>query len=381
MLRLPGQSRNTKATHRAVAACLLGLGLGLAQDFGTADLPVDLADAGTKILGALNKTPGAGSRNLGYSEGPACDAGGSLYFTEDNAGNQTGNIWKVTPGGQASNFYDGPGLPNGLEFDNQGKLFSAEKGGIATYDKTGGQSRALIPMIMTPALDAAKRLNDLSIASNGSMFFTNHSQGNQFFFRDASGKVTTYNQNDAVGVATPNGAEYIEEKKMLLVTGDGAKKVFRFDVKDDGTVTNRTDFVGRIAEPDGLTLDEKGNVYVASYGDGTLYVYGPDGGTGPNKDKPIGSIKVGAGAPGNVSNCVFGGADGKTLFITGNGGAYKVRMKVGGRARPGASTLQRARYRLSAPAAHAAAAGYALDGRRARARMPASPLFPWLPAR
>jgi gluconolactonase len=367
MLNSPRDLRNLQVTHPApkAAAWLLGLamipGLAAAQDFGTHTLPADLADAGVKVQGALRKDPKT-NRNLGYSEGPVGDAEGNLYFTEDNAGGATGNIWKVTPAGVGSIFYTGPGMPNGLEFDNQGKLFSAEKGGIAMYDKDDSKTRTMIPM--SPALDAGFRINDLTISSNGSMFFTNHAQGDQYFFRDPSGTVTKYNNSGVLGIKTPNGAEYIEEKKILFVTGDGLGKVFKFNVSDNGTVSNRTEFAN-VKEPDGLTMDEKGNLWVASYNDGAICVFGPDGGT------ELGRITVNGGKSGNASNCVFGGVDRKTLFITGNGGAYKIQLKVAGRVRPGSVSIARnARYTL-APAAKRDGA-YTLEGRKVARNLPAT---------
>jgi gluconolactonase len=372
----PQGSRNLQATLVALA---LGSGFAWGQDFGTAELPADLADAGTKVLGAMNKAPNGG-RNLGYSEGPVGDAEGNLYFTEDNAGGATGNIWKVSPTGQASNFYNGPGLPNGLEFDNAGKLVSAEKGAIAVYDvKVGGSSRTVLPMDPADALKASYRYNDVTIASNGGMFFTNHAFGNQILYRSPAGKVTVYTYADnqaptSMAVKIPNGPEYIEEKKMLLVTADGPAKVYRYDVADDGTLSNKTEFAS-VAEPDGLTVDEKGNIYIASYNDGTIYVYGAAGG------KFIGKIKVGTGSSGNASNCAFGGVDGKTLFITGNGGAYKVQMKVKGRTRPGTVGLRHGRALFAAPAQRTAAAGFSFDGRRVDARLPAALLLVKAPAR
>ena len=350
-----------RGARTTAALLLLAAAFASAQDFGSHTLPAELADPAAKVVGAMNKAPNNG-RALGYSEGPACDSEGNLYFTEDNAG--SGNIWKLATTGATSNFYNGPGLPNGLEFDNSGKLFSAEKGGIATYDKTGAASRAMLPM--NPALNAGYRVNDLSIASNGAMWFTNHAQGNQFFYRDAAGKVTTYESSSPLGMGIPNGIEYVEEKKMLLVLSDGDKKAYRFDVADDGTLSNKTTFAA-IAEPDGLTLDEKGNIYLCSYNDGIIYVYAPTGGAA------IGKITVG-GKTGNVVNCVFGGADGKTLFMTGNGGAYKLQMKVGGRKRPGATGLVRypGRYLMASAAPSKGAGAYTLEGRKVESRLPAS---------
>jgi sugar lactone lactonase YvrE len=57
--------------------------------------------------------------------------------------------------------------------------------------------------------------------------------------------------------------------------------------------------------------DNQGNVYVA---DGEVYIYNNDG-------KQTGMIKI----PERPSSIVFGGKDGKTLFITGRTGLYRVR--------------------------------------------------------
>lgn len=361
--------------HVTSAFSLLIAGAVSAQDAGTFKLPDDLADAAVKVTSIMSKAPGGG-RNLGYSEGPVGDSEGNLYFTEDNAG--SGNIWKVSPTGTTSNFYNGAGMPNGLEFDNAGKLFSAEKGGVASYDvKTGSSSRKMIamdPLTSADEVNSAWRVNDLTLASNGGMFFTNHGNGNQFLYRNPAGKVKAYTWTQgmaatALPVQIPNGAEYIEEKKMLLVTADGPAKVYRYDVADDGTVSNKTEFAS-VKEPDGLTVDEKGNVYIASYGDGTIYVYPSEGKTS------IGWIKLGNGGAGNTSNCAFGGTDGKTLFITGNGGAYKIPMKVKGRARPGSvSVMRRGTLDLRARGLKADIGGYSFDGRKVEAKRPAALLL------
>jgi gluconolactonase len=355
------------ALSRNLQVTLLAAAVVFGQDFGTAILPAELAETGTKVLGVMNKTPNA-SRNLGYSEGPVGDAEGNLYFTEDNSG--LGNIWKVNAAGQASNFYNGNGMPNGLEFDNAGKMYSAEKGAVASYDvKTGGSSRTVLSA--NPALNADYRINDVSIGSNGGVWFTNHANGNQFFYRDPTGKVTKYDNVAPLGVKVPNGIEWIEEKKLLLVCSSDDSKVYRFDVADNGTISNKKDFCA-VPVPDGLTVDALGNVYVASYGDGTVYVFDANGAplkVGGNNA----NIKVGTGADGNTSNCAFGGTGNKTLFITGNGGAYKVQLKVAGRVRPGSvSLLRRGTLDLRYRAAKPYLAGWTFDGRKVEAKRPAA---------
>lgn len=360
----PAASRNRMMTSPALlsaAAILSGVMCAAAQDYGSHTLPANLADPATKIEGVMNKDPLNASRKMGYCEGPAADANGNVFFTEDIGTN--GNIWKVTAQGVGSRFYSGPALPNGMEFDPQGKLVACENNSISFYDTNGMRT----PLTMTGSPEL-KRVNDVSISSKGAMFFTNHGTGNTFFYRSPEGEVTSYNESltPAVGLKIPNGIEYIEEKKMLLVNSDGAAKVYRFDVADDGKVSNKTEFAS-VAEPDGLTVDELGNIYIASYNDGAINVFDPTG------KKLLGKITVkGDGnQSGNTSNCVFGVSD-KCLYITGDGGLFKLRMKVGPRVRPGSTGLSHPAGITLAPAARSVGAIYDLAGRRVEVRMPAA---------
>ena len=355
MLRFPeslGNLQVTRLASRSAAAWLLCLGMAAAQDFGTHNLPLEFADPGVKVQAVMRQAPNGG-RNLGYSEGPVADLEGNLYFTEDNEG--LGNIWKVTSAGVSSNFYSGPGMPNGLEFDNSGKMFSAELAAVATYDvKVGGSSRTKLTMSVT--LDPQIRVNDVSVGSNGGVWFTNHSRGNQYFYRNPSGQVTVYNNEAPLGVPVPNGIEWIEEKKLLLVCSSSDNKVYQFDVGLDFKVSNRKVF-GSVPVPDGLTVDANGNVYVASYGTGKVYVFGQAGGD------VLGMIDVMTGGDKNISNCTFGGPGNKTLFMTGTQGAYKFQLKIAGRMRPGTVGIRTGSLRLhSAPSTFSE--GYTIAGRK-----------------
>ncbi len=343
-----------RALRSALALCILGAGFAAAQDFGGHTLPPDLADPAAKVIGVLNKDPKNASRAMGYSEGPAVDSAGNLYFTEDIGSN--GNIWKVTPQGVGSNFYTGPALPNGMEFDPQGRLTACEQGSISTYDKNG--ARTPLTMLGNPDL---KRVNDVTIAVDGGMWFTNHQFGNTFFYRAPNGTVTSYPNVAPLGVAVPNGIEFIEEKNLLLVNSSNDNKVYQYDVSPDRKPSNKR-FFATVAVPDGITVDEKGNIYVASWGDGKIQVFNSTG-------KALGDITVKSagtdadGQNGNTSNCVFGGSENKTLYITGDGGAYKIVLKVAGRKRPGTTNL-RNRMGFATPSPHSAEAGYSIDGRK-----------------
>jgi gluconolactonase len=94
--------------------------------------------------------------------------------------------------------------------------------------------------------------------------------------------------------------------------------VVAYDVAADFTLSNRTVFA-TVTLPDGIVLDQHGNVYAVSFSNG-VHVFAPD-------KTPLGQIPI----PGvQLTNLAFGGADFKTLFLVGNRGLYRLPMAVKG---------------------------------------------------
>jgi gluconolactonase len=296
------------------------------QTYGTVALDASLADASAQVTGVLNKNLEGGS--LGYCEGPSSDGEGSIFFTEGTPN----RIWKVTPSGQASIFGSGDNQgSNGTEFDPQGRLIVGQKGAVAAYTKEGTRS-------VLQATDNSISVNDLTIGSTGAMYYSHW--GANVFFRSATGQVT-----QIPGFQTANGVEWIEERNKLYVAQDGPDQVWVYDVASDGKLSNGKVFVA-VKEPDGITADEKGNVYVASWEEGKVFVFDTTG-------KSLGSITVTGsstaqgttgGPGGNSSNCIIGAN--KKLYITGDGGLYSVQLKVGPRLRPGSVGLRQGLLRV-----------------------------------
>ena len=291
-----------------------------AQALGTVALNASLADAGVQVVGVMNKDPQS-SQFLAFCEGPARDAQGNLFFTE-----QTPNrIWKVSTSGTGAVFGGSATYTsNGTEFDAQGRLTVCQKGAIATYDAAGART-------VLATLDATVSANDITIGSTGAMYFSNW--GSQVFHRSATGQVTAFD-----GYSTSNGIEWVEERKKLYLSQDGPDQVWVYDVADDGKLSNGKVFAS-IPEPDGITLDEKGNIYVASWNDGKIYAFDTTGhslGTVTVKSANTGDNNQN----GNTSNCVIGSD--KKLYITGDGGLYSVQLKVGPRKQPGPVGLRAA---------------------------------------
>lgn len=281
------------------------------------DLPASLAAPGAQVVDV--------QVGLSYSEGPAVDPSGNLYFSEDPDVN-TGRIWKITPQGVTSVYKDPSRGSNGLEFDNQGRLHICMLDSLLRIEADG----KVTVLHASTTGNSIGRVNDLSINSAGAVFFTNLS-GNTLFFRSASGTITTRTFS---GV---NGVEWIEEKSIVYVASGGLQKC-QVD-NATGALSNCAVFAGGTdGATDGLTVDAQGNVWHANWGLGKVFVNDSTG-------KELGSITIDAvpvtgkrytnGASGNADNCHFGGPDLKTLYITGDGGLYKIDLLVAGRVRPG----------------------------------------------
>jgi gluconolactonase len=295
----------------------------------TVSLPADLADPGTQVEDV--------HVGLNYSEGPAVDLQGNVYFSED-PDYATGRIWKITPEGTKSAYKDPARGANGLEFDNEGRLHIAMFDSVLRVETDG----KITVMAAKGSLTLGK-VNDLSVASTGAMFFTNLN-GNTIFFRGVDGQIKTRSQTFC------NGIEWIEEKSTIYIGGNELQKCKV--VNATGEISNCAKFTGTT---DGLTFDEQGNLYRASWQEGRIFVHDSTGqqrGYIAIASKDVAGKHFTAGNTGNATNCLFGGPDRKTLFITGDGGLYKVKLKVPGRLRPGHpghSTIIRSEARLARP--------------------------------
>jgi gluconolactonase len=90
----------------------------------------------------------------------------------------------------------------------------------------------------------------------------------------------------------------------------------------DGSVANGRvilDATSDTAEgsPDGIKVDQNGTLYGS--GPGGLWIISPEG-------KHLGTVKI----PEKVSNCHWGGADGKDLYITASSSVYRMRLPIAG---------------------------------------------------
>ncbi|WP_267876246.1 SMP-30/gluconolactonase/LRE family protein [Massilia violaceinigra] len=123
------------------------------------------------------------------------------------------------------------------------------------------------------------------------------------------------------GIANPNGVALSPAGDILYVNGGGEHGVLRAYPIVRGVPGKGRDLVKGLAVPDGMTVDCQGNIYVTEHTAQRLRVFSPAG-------KELATIKVDA----NITNAAFGGADRKTLFITGAGTLWHIQLGLTGKA-------------------------------------------------
>lgn len=253
-----------------------------------------------------------------FTEGPAVDATGNVYFSDV----RTSKTYKWSVDGKLTTFREPSGEGNGTYFDRAGNLLVAESGDrrITRVSMNGG---------VTVLADsyAGKKLNspnDLWVDPKGGVYFSDprfrdqtgvEQDGNHVYYIPSDGTPVLRVVDD---LEAPNGVLGTADGRRLYVADHGpftgSEKTYAYDIRPDGSLENR-----RIAAPegsDGMTLDEHGNLYLTSAG---IEVFSPGG-------EKLASIAV----PEQPTNVVFAGADRKTLFITARTGIYSLRMAVRG---------------------------------------------------
>ena len=114
----------------------------------------------------------------------------------------------------------------------------------------------------------------------------------------------------------PNGIIGTPDGKKIYIADIGDNKTYSYAIEDDGSLEDRKLFCEMGS--DGMTIDEKGNVYLTNASGVT--VFNPMG-------EQIENIKI--DEPWTANVC-FGGKDMKSLFITAKSGLYRIRMNVKG---------------------------------------------------
>ena len=236
-------------------------------------------------------------------EGPAADLAGNVFLVS----RWTGRVVKVDPAGRVSEVVQTRGKPQSVALVESGDLLLADakhralyrvspSGGLATLaDSIGGQ--------------AFRGPNDLVVADERVVYMTDpgldmNAPGQILRIEIESGETSVL----ADGFEFPNGITICADGRFLYVAESVTHRILRFELCEAGHTLGNPEIFYQFPDhhPDGIAFDRQGNLLVTMCGAGTLEVISPQA-------TLIASIPTGGKHP---TNCVFGGLDFQTLYMT-----------------------------------------------------------------
>ena len=294
---------------------------------------------------------------VAFTEGPAWHPSGNVYFTDI----ENNRIMRRDPSGKVHVYRTPSGRANGLMFDGQGRLHACEGG------REGGNRRVtrteLNGTVTVLTADyqggAYNSPNDLAFDSKGRIYFTDPRYGDRgdmqirddqgkeiegVYRIDADGKVMMVISHEVErpnGIAVSPGDEFLYVCDNMNDTPTGNRKLWQFRLREDGSVdlASRKQLFdwGNDRGPDGMVIGPDGLLYVTAgfnfpslpnqtagrYKAG-VYVISPDGELVRTIPVPVDMI----------TNCTFGGDDGRTLYITAGHKLWSIRIEVPKALRP-----------------------------------------------
>lgn len=234
-------------------------------------------------------------------EGPNVDAAGNLYVVNFQ---RDGTVGIVRPGARnAEIFIELPAgsTANAIRFDSRGEMLLA--------DFTGHNILKINPLtkkISVHCHDARfNQPNDLCVSRADEVYASdpNWADGTgQLWKIAADGTAILLEKN----MGTTNGIELSPDGRTLYVNESIQRKIWAYDVTAAGVANKRLLLKFPDFGLDGMKCDERGNLYVARWGKGTVAVVSPVGKL--LREVPMRGKKV--------SNVAFGGKDGRTVFVT-----------------------------------------------------------------
>ena len=269
---------------------------------------------------AKDSTPTLISSQFSFTEGPAVDRQGNIFFTDQ----PNNKIWEYDTRGKLSVFLDTAGRSNGMYFDSKGNLITcADERNQLWLISPKGKVTILLKDFNGHQFNGP---NDLWIDKKDGIYFTD-----PYFQRDywqrkkpdpgIKGERLYYlpkGKKEAIIVdedlKKPNGIIGTQDG-YLFVSDMGAGKIFKYKIDKGGTLKDRHVFAEDLA--DGMTLDNKGDLYLAGRG---VTVYDSGG-------KKIQHFDIPSAWTANVC---FGGQKRDILFITASESVYILHMNVKG---------------------------------------------------
>ena len=337
------------------AILFLAATAGAAPNYSTAAQPAPVAKVETAQGASVSRSdkaldaiiaPGAKIEKLAggfvFTEGPAWH-NGEMWFS-DLRGNK---VYSITPAGKLTMRLDHAGGVDSFDtryFRGSNAMVNTPDGSLLLAQHSAHRIVTLDDqMRVTSFVDkyngkALNSPNDMLYAADGALWFTDP----PYFFNDPVAGMTdatkvkgtqktnnVYRYKDGkltaviTDLARPNGLAFSPDGKTFYVDNTEPKaQLYRYVVGADGKLSNRKLMFDWTSDkgagvPDGMKVDSKGNIWIT--GEGGIRIISPAG-------KVLGQLVL----PEVAANLAFGGADMKTLYITGSTGIYRLPLLVAG---------------------------------------------------
>lgn len=248
-----------------------------------------------------------------FSEGPASNPKGEVFFDDGPAG----NIWKVSLDGKVQRFAENSGNVYGQAFAPNGDMYATAM--------TAGKINRYNPGGKFTMLTEGFAGNDIVVANNGNAYVTNPSSdanvlSKVWLIRPNGEKMEVDN-----GLRFANGITLSPDQTLLYVADTRSHWVYSYSILADGTLANKQKYywihtpdTAEDAQADGLKTDRDGRLYVATR-------------MGIQVCDQAGRVNAIIPTPnGKVSNICFGGENFDVLYATCGDKVYKRKVKVKG---------------------------------------------------
>ncbi|MEM3046187.1 MAG: SMP-30/gluconolactonase/LRE family protein [Candidatus Bathyarchaeia archaeon] len=259
-----------------------------------------------------------------FTEGPVWNTAGGFLLFSDIPANQ---IKRWSPKEGVLTFREPSGNSNGLTYDREGRLIACEHGNRrVSRTEHDGTVTTLVDRFEGKRLNSP---NDVVVKSDGTVYFTDPPYGvtpeqqelpfaGVFRFFPDSGELRVLVKD----FERPNGLAFSPDERLLYIGDSSDKRHVRvFTVENDGSLGKGRLFAELRSKepgpPDGMKVDVEGRLYVAAAGG--IWVFASTG-------ERLGMISV----PETPSNCAWGDADRRSLYITARSSLYRVRLNVEG---------------------------------------------------
>jgi gluconolactonase len=262
--------------------------------------------------------PGQGwqlvSEGYRFTEGPAANAKGEVFFTDLAAG----KAYKIGLDGKTSLFVDDSKKSNGQAFGPDGRLYA-----VAT-----GEPKVIVYDASRKATTIAEGFvgNDIVIASNGNIYVTNppvtgSTEPSKVWLIKPNGEKKIVD----TGLSYANGVTLSPDQTLLYVDDFRSHWVYSYQIQADGTLAYKQRYywlhesdAADGSGADGMRVDRDGRLYVATR-------------LGIQVCDQAGRVNAIIPTPnGRASNVTFGGESFDVLYATCGDKVYKRKLKVKG---------------------------------------------------